>query len=385
MLKYLILIVPTFFVFQWSFAQSKPDDARILQYYQAQQYAEAADYIRGFYPDSIGEAAVLNQLGYTYRMARDYKQAERYYQSLFTIDSLHIPTLLNLGFINAQRGQQNAAEGFYRRIIAIDSIHVASYVSLASLMRTKGDTDEAVSLLKMASTLQARNVTIANDLATVFAEAQRFEEADSVLNVALAIDSENLTLLYSKSVVTEQLGNFKETVALCQRLIELDDIGVDTKTRLARAYFNLEEYRKCLETYKERNEAFGESLLGEFDYYYMAMSARALRRFEEGLVYIDKAVDQIISPNAGLLLGQKADLHNLANQPWQAVATYQRSFHIQALRMNYYALALVYDTKLADKKNAAKYFEMYLAENPPPAERAYVKYSERRLADLKQP
>ena len=55
----------------------RPDNNRLLELYQTQQYREAAVYLESFYPDTITDAAVLGRLGYCYRMAGDYGQAER--------------------------------------------------------------------------------------------------------------------------------------------------------------------------------------------------------------------------------------------------------------------------------------------------------------------
>src|SRR5690606_40087954 len=75
---------------------TQPDNNKLLELYQAQQYREAATYLRSFYTDRIADPAILNRLGYCYRMAGDYEEAERYYQQLYALDTLNVSTLMNL-------------------------------------------------------------------------------------------------------------------------------------------------------------------------------------------------------------------------------------------------------------------------------------------------
>src|SRR3546814_4253998 len=83
----------------------QPDNNKLLELYQAQQYREAATYLRSFYTDTIADPAVLNRLGYCYRMAGDYGQAEPYYQQLYTLDTLNVFTLMNLAGLHVKRGR----------------------------------------------------------------------------------------------------------------------------------------------------------------------------------------------------------------------------------------------------------------------------------------
>lgn len=62
------------------FAQdSKPDQSKLVNFYQAQQYEEAAVYLQSFYQEGLRDQKLLEGLAYCYRMAGNYTQAERYY------------------------------------------------------------------------------------------------------------------------------------------------------------------------------------------------------------------------------------------------------------------------------------------------------------------
>lgn len=359
-----------------------PDDHILLQFYQNHQYDAAAEYIKGFYPDTIRDQVILNRLGYCYRMSGNYRQAETYYLQLYGMDSLNVSALLNLGAINVQRRLFGPAEDYYKRVIAIDSNHVSAYVSLSGIMRRKPDWDAALAYLHRANRLQPGNMDIANDLVRVYVDLKEYEQADSVLDAALRIDPDNGILLYAKTEVAEALKNYPTMIRACERLAALGEESVQIKTRLARGFFYLNDYIGSLNTYQERIDSYGEDL-GELDYYYMAMSCKALKRYKEGLEYMDKVLKAAISPNTAFYYGRKADLHDLANQPSAAASSYLKSFHFDVIPLHYYSLALVYDSKLRDQKNALRYFQLYLKQAPGEGEKAYRHYAQKRLEELK--
>src|SRR5690606_41659325 len=104
-----------------AYAQGEqPDNNKLLELYQAQRYREAAAYLRSFYSDTTADPAVLNRLGYCYRMAGDYGQAEPYYQRLYTLDSLNVFTLMNLAAVQMKRGLYASAAVNYQRNLSVD-------------------------------------------------------------------------------------------------------------------------------------------------------------------------------------------------------------------------------------------------------------------------
>jgi hypothetical protein len=57
-------------------AQTKVDDALLLDYYQNQRFAEAADYLKTVYTEPITDLKALSQLAYTANMAGRLPEAE---------------------------------------------------------------------------------------------------------------------------------------------------------------------------------------------------------------------------------------------------------------------------------------------------------------------
>lgn len=361
----------------------QPDNNKLLELYQSQQYKEAAEYIKSFYPDTVIDVSVLSRLAYCYRMAGEYQYAEQYYLQLYALDSLNIPVLLNLAMINAQRRRLRPSAHYYRQVIAIDTTHVRAYTALSDIVRMLGDLDAAFRYLERANQLQPSNGNIAFDFAQMclnLKEDSSYRKADTVLMVALQSDSTDGLLVLGKAQVAEKLKNYLEVVQRCERLLELGENTSQVLNLLARGYFHIDDFIGCIETYEKAIESFKG--LNELDYYYLAMAYKARKRYKEGLECMDKVLELAISPNAAFYYGRKADLHDLANQPSAAASSYLRSFQFSMIPMHYYSLAVVYDKKLQDPKNALRYYRLYLKQEPNADEKVFVEYVQKRIKEL---
>jgi len=352
----------------------------LLEHYQTQQYREAAVYLQAFYPDTITDQAVLARLGYCYRMAGDYGQAEHYYQQLYALDSLNLTTLLNLATLNVQRGLYPPATDYYHRIVALDSNHVAAHHALSGLMKRAGNLESAYGYLQRANSMQPLNSEIAFDFAQLCMDLELHEQADTVLQLALQADPWHGLLLLGKIKVAAKLKHYMEMVTVGQQLLELGDGSQQVLSLLARGYFHIDDFNSCKETYERLLGAYEQ--MAEIDYYYLAMTYKALKRYPEALECMDKVLTLAISPNAAFYYGRKADLHDLSNQPSAAASSYLRSFQFEVIPLHYYGLAVVYDRKLNDPRNALRYYRQYLKQRLPKEERVYADYVQKRIKEL---
>lgn len=378
-----IAILLCFFVGKRAgYAQEKlPDNNKLLEFYQSQQYGEAATYLRSFYTDTIADPAILNRLGYCYRMAGDYEQAEPYYQQLYALDTLNVSTMMNLAGLHVKRGRYASAAGYYQRIIAVDSNHVAAYRALSDLVKRNGDLTAAFGYLLRANSLQPTNSDIAYDFARLCMDLERYGKADTVLQLALDNDPQHGLLLLGKIEVAEKLKHYEEVVTLGEQLSGLGDESRQVLSLLARGYFHTKRYADCEASYSRLLAVYKQ--MGEIDHYYLAMAYKAMKRYEDGLANMEKVMELAISPNTAFYYGRKADLHDLANQPSAAAKSYLRSFQFDVIPLHYYSLAVVYDRKLSDARNALRYFRQYVKQQPPGEEQIYVDYARRRIEELK--
>lgn len=358
----------------------QPDNHKLLEFYQNQQYGAAARYLKTFYSDSIADPVVLDRLGYCYRMAGNYVKAERYYLQLYNLDSLRISTLLNLAAVNVRRGQYLPAVKFYRQVIALDTTHVAAYEALSGLMSRTGDPQLAYSYLARANYLQPSNSDIAYDFSQLCLNSEQYAKADSILQLALRTDPDNGLLLLGKLRVAEKLENYQEMVATGEQLRALGDDSQQVLSLLARGYFHTDDFGSCEKTYNHLLALYKQ--MGEMDYYYLAMACKAMKQYEQGITYMDKVLEIAVSPNTAFYYGRKADLHDLANQPSAAASSYRRSFQFDTIALHYYSLAIIYDRKLNDPRNALRYYRLYLKQEPTKAEERYRTYVKQRIEEM---
>ena len=113
---------------------AKADETLLLEYYQSQRFADAADYLKKTYPEPVTDTKALTQLAYTSQMAGKLADAEGYYQRIYDRDSTNITVLFNLGAINIraprhrllrrQRTRRRAGLGHHYRSAIPCSRHV---------------------------------------------------------------------------------------------------------------------------------------------------------------------------------------------------------------------------------------------------------------------
>lgn len=362
-------------------AQQLPDNQKTILLYENQRFGEAATYLESFYTDQSTDTKLINSIAYSYRMAKNYQKAAFYYTELHKLDSLNITALASLAWMSQQRGMQNSTMELYLKIIALDSSYVDAYTALAGLTRQKGDIISSFNYLSRANQLQPNNSSIANDFADICMTMKQMGRADTVLSIALEYDPNHAGLLYSKAKVADGLKRYPEVISLTKKLIDLGEGLQAIWSLLAKAYINQKDYQAAMDTYTEAMLQYEE--WGELDYYYLAISCKALKRFDESLDYIGQAIKAAISPNTGFYFAQKAGILKDLNKPSAAASTYIRSFLYQEESIDYFNLAVLYDHDLKNKISALKYYKLYISKKPGNNEKTYIDYAQTRITDLK--
>lgn len=362
-------------------AQQTPDNQKTLLLYEEQRFGEAATYLESFYAEKPADAKLINSIAYSYRMSRNYQKAAFYYTKLNELDSLNITALASLAWINQQRGMRNSAMVLYEKILTLDSTYIDAYTALASLSKQKGDVISTFNYLLWANYLQPNNSSIANNFADICITMKKMGMADTVLTIALEHDPNHAGLLYSKAKVADGLKKYPEVISLTKKLIEQGEGLQAIWSLLAKAYINQNNYQAAMDTYTEA--MFEYETWGEMDYYYLAISCKALKRFDESLDYIEQALKAAISPNTGFYFAQKAGILKDLNKPSAAASTYIRSFQYHNESIDYFNLAVLYDHDLQHKSNALKYYKLYVNKKPGSKEKRYIEYAQTRITDLK--
>lgn len=368
-------------VFMTASAQQniKIDDALLLDYYQSQRFAEAADYLKANYAEPVKDAKPLAQLAYTSQMAGRFADAEGYYQRVYNIDSNNISVLFSLGNINLRRGNVLKAEAHYKKILARDTSNFMVYKQLAQISADKSDIAANIVYLQKANKINPAEADVASDLSDRYVSLKFTGQAEKVLNKAIAADPENIVLLLSLMKLTYEQKKWPETVDVCLKLMKNGNESGLVQTRLGVAYYNLKNYACGAETLLQ----IGKNEQNEFSYYYAAMCFKALKDQNWAITYFNKAIADGISPSIASYYGEIADSNEKTKKYKKAVEAYQKGLQFDAYPMLYYTLANLYETNLKDKKNAVKYYKKYLAAKPPvDKQKDFIAYAKSRVAGV---
>jgi tetratricopeptide (TPR) repeat protein len=379
-MKYIILNLITIILTAPTFAQqTRVDDALLLEYYQNQRFAEAADYLKKIYPEPVTDLKTLSSLAYASQMAGKLPEAEDYYQRIYSTDTANTAVLFNLGSINARRGDNVKALVFYKKILLKDSSNFNVYKQMASLSQNTGNITDAIFYFQKANKINPVEPDVAYDLTSFYITLKLYKKADTVVSAALQADTANLLLLFGKAQIDYRLEKYPETVEVCNKLIRAGDQTGIVISMLGTSYYNLKSYINCINTFKQLEQSKTST---ETSYYYTAMSYKALGNQALAVSYFEKAIKEALSENVNSYYGEMADSYDQLHQLKNAVNAYQKSLLYGIMPLTYYALANLYDTKLKNKALAFRYYKKYLKSDPKEGERSYIAYSKRRIGEL---
>ncbi|MDR6371018.1 tetratricopeptide (TPR) repeat protein [Chryseobacterium bernardetii] len=359
-------------------AQSvKIDPEKLLEYYETQRYADAAQYLQGLYPGDTQDIKALSQIAYCNMMAGKLPDAEKNYLKINTIHPNNLPTLFSLATINSRRGNVSNAKNYLQQIIQLDSLNFSAYKQLAAYAETP---ESRLNYLKKANILNATDPDVAYDLSTTYSGLKHYQPAYDVLKTAIAADPENFTLQQALLPVANQLTKYPEVIEIGEKLLK-NHADVNVMNDMGQAYFYVKDYQKCIMFYKTMEDM---GVQNEGTLYFMALSYRELKDYNNAALYAQKTIDEAISDHTSLYYAALAGIYEAKNQYSDAVTAYKRGLTFGTSNIIYYRLGLLYDLNLKQPKNAAIYYQMYLKNNPDQEkEKEQIAYVKERIPVLK--
>jgi tetratricopeptide (TPR) repeat protein len=360
-MKRLLLILTILCTYQYSIAQSKRaiDNDKLLEYYQSQQYVEAANYLQNFYNEDTQNPKEIKQLAYAYVMAGKLPEAEKNYLKLYEQQPKSLSILFSLANINTRRGNDEKAKEYYQEIIRNDSTSFNAYKGLAELYKSEDrkTIDKKMSILFTANKLNPIDPDVAYDLCETYFKMENFSHAMKVLDTALAADSTNLRLLKMKMPIGIATKNYKTSVETGEVLLKYGDSSSFVLNNLAKSYFLMLDYKNALKYFLKLDS---QQLDSEVLSYNIGMSYRGVKDYKNAIPYLQKAINQGISQKIASYYGLLGDSFEGVNKNTEANAAYKKGLQFENNGSLLYNIALVYETKLNDKKNAIDYYGQYL-------------------------
>lgn len=353
------------------------DDSRLLEYYQSQRYAEAADYLKQGYPEPIKEIKILAKLAYASQMASRLVDAEGYYQRIYDSDSTNTAVLFNLGSINIKRGNNQKAGIYYKKIIEKDTTNFIVYKQLAKISFESGEQANNIMYLTKANKINPADPDVASDLCETLVNFKRFSQAEDVLGKAMAIDPENIELLMSMLTLEASQNKYLETKNTAIKLIMLGNHSGFVLTRLGAAYYHLKEYECCAAAMAD----ISGMEQSETSCYIAGLAYEELKDYPMAIENFTKAINIGVSPDVANYYGEIAGSNEHLEKYKKAAFAYQKALQFKEDPTIYYLLANLYDGKLKDKKNAVMYYKKYVASKPS-KKQTYIAYAKSRIDEL---
>jgi tetratricopeptide (TPR) repeat protein len=361
-------------------AQSTLDNTKLLDLYQTQRYAEAAVYLQSIYKEDTEDPKELSQLAYANLMAGKLPEAEKSYLKLYTQQPSNLSTLFSLANISIRRGIDEKAKGYYQEILKLDSTNFNVYKQLASLNKDDINT-EKIKYLRKANTLNPTDADVAFSLCEIYFKMNFFAGADKVLQPAIAADSTNLQLLKMKMPISMANKKYDESIATGFKLLSYGDSSTFVLNNLAKSYFLKLDYRNALKYFLIINDkAFDNEGL----YYNIGLSYRGIKDYKNAAPFFEKAIKEGISTKIASYYGLLGDSFEEINKNEEANAAYKRGLLFENNGSLLYNIALVYETKLNDKKNAINYYEQYLKTVNEKEQPRLIIFIKNKIAELKK-
>ncbi len=350
--KYLILTLLCF-VYALSFAQQNIDKEKLLELYQSQRYAEAASYLSSIYPAETSDIKALQQIAYCNMMAGKLVDAEKNYLKINELSPNQLPVLFNLANINSRRGNNKNAINYLNDIIKIDSNNFNAYKRLADYADSL---NLKIKYLKKANTINPTEADVAYDLALSYRKLEVFAPAYVVLKTAIAADTANFVLQQALLPIANSLKKYSEVTAIGEKLLS-NDKNPKVMVDVAKAYFYLKNYKKAIAFYKEI-EAM--DMQNESTLYFSALCYRELAAYDLAAKYAKLTITEGISRNTSAYYNLLGSIYEQNNQYNPAIAAFKKALSYELNKNSYYRLALLYDLKLKQQKNAITNYQLYL-------------------------
>ena len=378
-LLFLLLVI---FLNRSAIAQSVStiDNEKLLEFYETQRYAEAAEYLDSTYQHDSINPRQLSQLAYAYKMAGKLPKAEKSYLKLLELDSANIPVLFNLAEINSRRGNSETSKKYYLEILNADSTSFNAYKQLAGLSKNELDL-KRLEYLQKANELNNTDGDVAFDLAELYFKMNFFDKASSVLAPAIAADSANLQLLKMKMPISISTKKYDEAIETGEKLLSYGDSSTFVLNNLGKSYYLTLDYKNALKSFLMITQKSGE---GEALYFNIARSYRGVKDYKNAVLYLQKTIKEAVSPSVASYYGLMGDSFENINKNEDANKAYKKGLDFENDGSLLYNIALVYETKLNDKKNAISYYEQYLTTVDKEKQPKLIKYINTRIADLKR-
>ncbi|MBS1601899.1 MAG: hypothetical protein JST42_04475 [Bacteroidetes bacterium] len=337
-----------------SAAQPGVDKARVMEYFQEQDYGAAIDYLRPALEADPANVLLLGWAGYAWYMSDRLRESEDCYRRVLRVDSGNVGALHYLLLI----GDSVSVEMDYaRRLVALQPRKSAWWRIMGGLWAKEGKADSAFGCYARAFALAPGDGRAVVAYADALIDRRGFAAADTILDSALVVDSLNVSLLKLR-IRSAYMAQDYGTVAIPgERLVRSGDPSVVALTQVALAYYNSQSYKDCIRVCEHMLDL---GLQLESVYYYAARACTKIGEYDRSNVLLNLALAKAISATAEWYFDARSDNFEALKEYKQALANIDTAYYLFKDPLTLYNCGRLAETGIRDLGLARRYYRRYL-------------------------
>ncbi len=348
------------------------DKARVMDFFQNQEFAEAIDYLAPALRADSGNVSLLGWAGYAYYMSDKTQEAGNCFRKVVAVDSNNISALHYLVLLELGEAGGGEALRYAQHLLVLQPGRAIWWRTVGDCWRRKNKPDSALVYLDSAYSLMPGDMKTVAGLADVLIDKKLNARADTILDYALISDSLNVTLLKLRLRSAYQAQDYAGVLLPGERLVRLEDPSVVSLTWLALSYYDLQKYGDCI---RICDHMLDMGLELESVYYYQARAYAKLKEYPRSNELLTIALSKAISGTAEWYYDARGDNYEALKDYKKALANCDTGYYLFKDPIALYNCGRICETGLHDMNKARLYYRRYLAVAQPKSEQEKKAYA----------
>ena len=361
MKKYFTLIFASLGVF-WATAQEvitfdiEEQYRKGVALMNANQYAQALDYIYECQRSEQKNTDFLNKLGYCYFQLGNYREAKYSFRATLELDSLNISALSNLAAISERELNYAQARKYYGTLIEIDSTNSYYFRQQALIVQKQGDLLAATALFGKAHQINEKDLATISDLANAYLQLKALDYAQTVIDKGMQLDSGNIRILYTNARICNAYEDYPGIIRSVKRAMLLGDSTAYYQMMLGSALLKTDSLNQAIDVFERLIKWEKDS---EHTHHYLALAYELQENTAKSIEHFKMAIEKGISKKVPRYHRDLAELYEKKEQFQKAYRHYLTAYDYKADKELLFHIAHNADRYYKDKKIALRYYQKY--------------------------
>jgi len=306
-----------------------------------------------------------NNRNYTFSLAKSYynksknKIAEPLFRNLYSNDTMNWVFAFYLTSIYMQSGRYDESLDIYDRFLKNDSANYQLIDKKGYALLKKGIYDSATMMFEKSLMLKPDNTSAIKNLAFLYTEDRRNDDAVFILTEGIRIDPTDMDLYVRRAQIQYARGYTKRALDDYLVILASGDTSELHLRRVGIGYCNNLQQALAL---KYLLLAYKRDSLQSETCSYLGQTYYRLRDLKKSIYFYEKVL-KFLSPyqqTTRLTYILLAESLKEDGQYKNALNYYLKAQQIRPDPNIYMIMANIYDEKLDEKKNALRYYQLYL-------------------------